>query len=297
MFRIKSMEGVLMKNALLKLYNSLKKQVNRNLISTTLSDIISDIYFDNRKFLNGMEKIPLKSNVAEKKYFSFGKEKKLSRPINLNIYLEDEKTIVDFINAVKTNDYSKINAENITKACYTIAIGFCSVIDLLKTGDQKTPGTFFEYFIGHLFARKLNISPKKKLEVLNLGMRATLPTDFVFDPGSDKTKIHLPVKTSTRERVIQVWAHQRVLDGVYGVGRFRGILVGLSETKLDSKRHIVTEICLPDQWRLYQMFIAQLSRVYYLDPPKTYSQLNNAFPKITVLPFGNFFFEIEDLLD
>jgi hypothetical protein len=48
--------------------------------------------------------------------------------------------------------------------------------------------------------------------------------------GDGKNRIHLPVKTSTRERVIQAWAHQRVLDGVYGVGRFKGVLVALAET-------------------------------------------------------------------
>ena len=36
----------------------------------------------------------------------------------------------------------------------------------------------------------------------------------------------------------------------------------LAETKLGQKSHEVIEICLPDQWRVYQMFIAQLWRVY-----------------------------------
>jgi hypothetical protein len=40
--------------------------------------------------------------------------------------------------------------------------------------------------------------------MLNLAMEATLPTGFVFDFGANRPKFHGPVKTSTRERVIQV---------------------------------------------------------------------------------------------
>jgi hypothetical protein len=122
-------------------------------------------------------------------------------------------------------------------------------------------------------------------------MNTTLPTDFVFDLGQGQPKFHLPVKTSTRERVIQVWAHQRVLDGVYGSGRFLGTPVILAETKTDSVKRSVIEICLPDQWRIYQMHIAQLKRVYYLDVPTAYEALNNVFPPLNVAPFGRFFHE------
>lgn len=131
------------------------------------------------------------------------------------------------------------------------------------------------------------------MEVLNLeeGDRKELPTDFIFDLGPNKAKFHVPVKTSTRERVIQVWAHQRVLDGIFGTGRILGVLVCLGETKTASREREVTEICLPWQWRLYQMFIAQLRRVYYLDLPSAYAALSDVFPPITVKEFGEFFFE------
>ena len=126
-------------------------------------------------------------------------------------------------------------------------------------------------------------------------MEATLPTDFVFDLGPNRAKFHLPIKVSTRERVIQVWAHQRVLDGVYGTGRFLGTPVILTETKTDKKKSEVIEICLPDQWRIYQMHIAQLKRIYYLDVPVAYSRLNDVFPPLIVKPFGHFFAEADTL--
>ena len=126
-------------------------------------------------------------------------------------------------------------------------------------------------------------------------MDTTLPTDFVFNLGDERPKFHLPIKTSTRERVIQVWAHQRVLDGVYGTGRFLGTPVILAETKVETKKRDVVEICLPDQWRIYQMHIAQLKRIYYLDVPAVYERLNHVFPPLHVVPFGDFFHEVGEL--
>jgi hypothetical protein len=188
-----------------------------------------------------------------------------------------------------------MESERITRIIYSVAASFFCFIDLTKDGDQKTPGTFFEYLIGHLFAWRLDVNPRTRLPVFNLDMEATLPTDFVFDLGPNRAKFHLPIKTSTRERVIQVWAHQRVLDGVYGTGRFIGTPVILTETKTDKKKREVIEICLPDQWRIYQMHIAQLKRIYYLDVPAAYSKLNDVFPPLSVKPFGHFFAEADTL--
>lgn len=128
-------------------------------------------------------------------------------------------------------------------------------------------------------------------------MSGTLPTDFIFDLVIDQLKFHVPVKLSTRERVIQVWAHERVLDGIYGTGRFLGTLLCLCETKTDKVKGEVVEICLPFQWQLYQMFISQLTRIYYLDVPNAYACLNFKFPKIKVCPFGDFFLEADSLLE
>jgi hypothetical protein len=93
-----------------------------------------------------------------------------------------------------------------------------------------------------------------------------------------------------------VWAHQRVLDGVYGVGRFRGILVVGTETKADTDSLKVTEICLPDQWKAYQLFISKLRRIYYLDVPVRYAALPSVFPYIQVKPLSAFFRERDEVI-
>lgn len=83
-------------------------------------------------------------------------------------------------------------------------------------------------------------------------------------------------------------------SGDLGIGRFKGILVCLSET--NSKPGFgVTDVCLPGQWTIYQMFIAQLHRGYYLDVPKKYADLASACPFIQVKTFASFFSEAEIL--
>jgi hypothetical protein len=255
--------------------------------------------------LKKYQKITLISKVQRKRYFAYTNGKQKSRPINFDLYVENEKEIITFIwSAVRFNNYKKYSPNDITKYCYTIVVNFCAIVDINKKDDRQTPGKFFEYFISFIMGKKFDvenpnspISPKKDIEVLNLDRNSKLTIDFYFDLGINKPKFHLPVKTSTRERIIQVWAHQRIIDGVYGLGRFFGIPVILAETKLDSRSLEVIEICVPDQWRIYQMFIAQLKRIYYLDIPNIYRSLNENYPKIYVKQFGEFFYEYNNICD
>jgi hypothetical protein len=102
---------------------------------------------------------------------------------------------------------------------------------------------------------------------------------------------------STRERVVQAWAHQRILDGAFGPGTYKGIMVLFSETKLDSRSHEVVEICVPGQWLVYQSLLARMTRVYYFDLPCRYQALTTAHPElIQVRRFGEFFTERETVL-
>jgi len=241
------------------------------------------------RYLSKLKTAPLKSLVSNKEYFAFTGQKKLSRAVNKQLFSLDPAQWNLFCRAIASRKSPEMDADTMTRTIYSVAVSFLCYIDLTKEGDQKTPGTFFEYMIGHLFAWRLDVNPKVRLAVLNLDMEATLPTDFVFDLGPNRAKFHVPVKTSTHERVIQVWARQRVLDGVYGTGRFLGTPVILGETKTDRRKGEVIEICLPDQWRIYQMHIAQLKRIYYLDLPITYQRLNEVFPPLSVKPFGQFF--------
>jgi hypothetical protein len=213
----------------------------------------------------------------------------------VNVSLFDPSS-VKHLNYLINGTLNQIPLPERTRFLYTIAISYCCAADLLKSGDQKTPATFFECLIGHFFARAFGINPRTQVEVLQLEEeKGTLPTDFIYDLGLAKPKFHVPVKTSTRERVIQVFAHQRVLDGVHGFGKFKGILVCLAETKLDHNSKEVVEICVPKQWNLYYRFIAVMHRFYYSDVPQKYEALASGDPPMAVMPFAKFFDEVADL--
>ena len=179
------------------------------------------------------------------------------------------------------------------KAAYTIAYSVFAAHDVYSVG-RKASATFFEILIGHIIGRALGVSPRRKVRVPESG--AELPTDYVFDPGPGSRKIHLPIKTSTRERAVQAWVHQLVLERIFGTGQYRGILVVAAETKQDSHTGEVIEICVPKQLQMFQSRVAEISRIYYLDPPQPYLALANEFPRVEVRSFGGVFADLQELL-
>lgn len=284
------------KPAILEKYNELKAAVKSGHYSHKTAAALHGLYSDCSVFLEATRREPLVSLVEGKQYFAFGNGKKISRAINLDLYGPNPERWEAFSAAMTQNDISEFSNEAISKILYSLAISFCASVDLIKDGDQKTPGTFFEYFVAHLFAWRVGVKPRSSMQILNIdGEDTQLPTDFIFNLGPKKTKFHVPVKTSTRERAIMLWAHQRLLDGVYGTGRFMGTPVLLAETKTDKNKREVVEICLPDQWRIYQLYVAKLTRLYYFDLPSAYQRLNWEFPPVRVKPFCDFFTEWSDL--
>jgi hypothetical protein len=273
-------------------FETLKKQVNRVGFGAGIHDLLFTAYQASAATLKKHNRVNLDSKVDRKSYTSFEtKGKRLSRPINTELFHDDDRAVARLLRQLLKGDRGGICADDITRTLYTVAISFCAARDLTSDRDRKTQGTFFEYLCGAVMEATLGISPVRKLPVLNLDLKGDLPTDLVFDLGNEKPKFHLPVKTSTRERIIQVWAHQRVLDGVYGVGRFLAIPLVLTETKLDTRRREVVEICLPWQWRLYQMHIASLWNVCYFDIPEPYRMLDTVFPRVGVSTVGEFLAE------
>jgi hypothetical protein len=282
--------------AILKLYDELRRQVRSATYGPGNRRLLDDIYAEGLDLLDGFEKQDLVSKVEGKRYFAFTQGDKLSRAINANLYCPDFKRWENLLTCLEEGDIESLTAEVITESLYTAAITFCASVDMLKSGDRKTPGTFFEYFTAFFFTWRLGVEPQKSIQILNLDNENTrLPTDYIYNLGPQNPKFHMPVKCSSRERSIMLWAHQRLIDGVHGVGRFMGTPVILAETKTAKQKREVTEICVPDQWRLYQLYIASLKRIYYLDLPVTYERLNAALPTRTIKTLGEFFFEWSEL--
>ena len=62
----------------------------------------------------------------------------------------------------------------------------------------------------------------------------------------------------------------------------------ITETKKNARTGEVTEICIPEQWRLYHLHISQFWNAVYFDPPVAYTALSNKFPRIPVIGIGDF---------
>lgn len=261
-------------------------------LSPATSDLLGSIGETCLAFLREMDRRPLLSQITGKTFFSFRTAAVNStRPVNEALF-QDGELVARLMTAAKQR---RLNADlsttEITTACYTLAIGFACVVDVINPGDRQTPGTFFEYLIKHLIATTAESEPTERVAVRVGDTTIRLTLDMILAPIEGTTRFHVAIKTSTRERASEFWAHQRILDHAFGEHAYLGMFIGLGETKLDHKRYAVVEICVPDQWRLYQAHIATIHRIYYLDPPHAYMQLNQAKPPLSVQPFGAYFSE------
>ncbi len=238
--------------------------------------------------------IELISGVPGKLYFTYAKDSVIARPVNSSLFLTDPNLVSALWNrwlddAISPHDFARLS--------YTAALAPCLAMEIFDRQNKKGPATYFECYIGHLFAKSLHTNPTKRVRLPVQGRDVLMTMDYLFDVEFAGRKVHLPVKMSTRERVVQGWAHQRLLDAAYGDGAFRGIMVLFSETKLDSRSLEVVEICVPDQWLVYQTLLAKMDRIYYFDIPTRYKALTNDYPEvISIQPFGEFFTEIEAVL-
>lgn len=267
-------------------YNTLKKLVGKKGFGPDCHPALTALYEEAATMLRHCQRLPLKSAVTGKTYFSFERSSIKSRAVNSALFDDAPGTALRVFADLLANQGRQHKATTITRSIYTVAMSCCAGWDILSPKDRKTQGTIFEWICAAIMQAFLQVVPERSQPVLNLDLSGKLPTDFIFNLGSDKPRLHLPVKTSTRDRVIQVWAHQRVLDGVYGVGRFLAMPIVLTETKLDAKTLEVSEICLPWQWRIYQMHIACLWNVFYLDAPAAHLDLDTRFPRVGVTTLG-----------
>lgn len=266
---------------------------SKNLGSVPVAGLISEMALHSREILEGVERRAYTSDVAGKKYFGFT-EVVDSRPVNEAIYIDDDVEFARLLRSFQEN-FSEASGNEIVKSVYTIAYSVFAANDVYEVG-RKTSATFFEILIGHIVARVLDVSPRKKVIIPETG--AYLTTDYVFDAGRRRRKIHLPIKTSTRERGVQAWVHQLVLDRIFGDGIYRGVLVVAAETKRASKTGVITEICVPQQFQMFQSRVARISRIYYLDPPQVYLDLagEEELQRVQVKSFGKAIAELPRIL-
>jgi hypothetical protein len=275
-------------------YEQLKKTSVESLGGAAVANLISDMALHARQILRRTERVRLNS-VTGKNYFSFrGAEQ--SRPVNVALYEDSDREFARMLRRFRDGLPSN-DVDAVTRATYSIAYSVFAAHDVHEVG-RKASATFFEILIGHIVARALGIPPRKKvlLPESSADDPTYLPTDYLFDPAPRSRKIHLPIKTSTRERAVQAWVHQLVLERIFSTGRYRGVLVVASETKRNRRTGQVIEICVPGQLQMFQSRVTEMSRVYYLDPPRAYLELANSDPRIEVKLFGYALSELPQLL-
>ena len=289
---VKMVDRVQLRNA----YDSVKRACREGYHSEGAGQAIIDLAVIALQFLDeDCETVSLDSSVPGKAYTSFGRNGIVARPANRALFRGDAESVEQDWRLWVTGE--GLDDDRLTRMLYTVALAPCLAIELFNRNDKKSPATYFEHLIGHILAKSLGIEPVKSASLPLAGRSIRMTMDFLFETAGDLPNIHLPVKMSTRERVVQAWAHQRLLDsayGAYGNDSYRGVLVAFSETKLDVRKREVVEICVPDQWLAYQSLLATMERIYYFDVPVRYQELTDEFPSIiSVRPFYEFFTEIE----
>ena len=276
-------------------YGNIKSACRQDWASKRVSDGILDLAVLSLRFLESEGTlIDLVSRVKGKEYVSYHRNNVVARPANKRFFIPDEHEI---ISAWRAWENDRIAGPGLAEALYTVALAPCLAMELFDRQNKKGPATYFECLIGHLFARSLGKQPTKITRLPIHGESVVMTMDFLFDMGLSRPNIHLPVKMSTRERVVQAWAHQRLLNSAYGEGAYRGIMVVFSETKMDSRSLEVVEICVPGQWLAYQALLSRMERIYYFDVPGRYQELTDDFPDVmTIREFGKFFTEIDSVV-
>lgn len=259
-------------------------------------------------------------------YNVFSRQADVSRPVRPDIYIansqEFQNKFGSFIESLRKGalKWSHDETRTANEIVYTSVLAVACCYDLWQRGSRKTPGTVFEILMAALLQAMLPQAAFSKHIPLTELMEDTdvadaaeedvepAPAEDGDGPGSVSTDlvvkatadadhgIVIPLKITTRERIVQPFAHQRILDSAFGQGAFRSLLVCISETQLDDKTKSVKQVCVPGTVKLFQKYLAPLSALYYCDAPQRYAaeDMQKVIPVRTV---GEFFIDVAGLLE
>lgn len=245
----------------------------------------------------------------------------LSRPYRPDLFIQDPDELASEAQAFIEDMRRKTNGdpERFDRVIYTIVTAFCLCYDVWKPKSRKTPGTFFEVLIGsaarvrfpglaltkHIPIKAIPVDdvvdemvemdPDTDEETVEALQGDSVSTDLVLaDPDTDRGAV-IPLKITTRERIVQPFAHQRILDSAYP-GRFASFLACMSEVQRDDNSGTVKQICVPGTVALFQKHLARLSGLYYCDIPVRYARPDLG-AVIDVKPLHRLFDDVEAHLD
>lgn len=209
---------------------------------------------------------------------------------------------------------SRLDPDRFDRVMYTAVTAFCLCYDIWKPKSRKTPGTFFEILMGSAAAiyfpyatltKHVPIPGLPAAEVVDLvesdptneeddDVEAiqgnSVSTDLVLtNPQTGRSAV-IPLKITTRERIVQPFAHQRILDSALP-GKFSSFIACISEVQRDDKTQTVKQVCVPGTVALFQKHLAQVDGLYYCDIPLRYAR-PDVGAVISVKPLHQLFVDV-----
>jgi hypothetical protein len=232
-------------------------------------------------------------------YAVFEADGSVSRPVRPDLFIPDLEKFgwaYDELTGVlaDTTNWPQ-GADALANAVtYTSVMSVACCFDLWQRGSRKTPGTFFEIFMASLlqqvlpkavFTKHIPLAallhdPDLPLEPDTASAAAegdeeaeksSVSTDLVVGAPGKAGGLVIPLKITTRERIVQPFAHQRILDAAFGEGSYQSMIVCISETQLDDKTSSVKQVCVPGTVKLFQKYLAPVAALYYCDIPQRYA--------------------------
>lgn len=232
---------------------------------------------------------------GDKRYGVFvvpGTDRPFSRPFNRELFVSSSEEFEALWSAFTealldggrsgTGRISGFPGEEVDRAFYTVVIGYAAAVDLFSRGNRAGPGTLFEMVVGPAISLLTGREEAGdvRLQVPDSGAVETVKTDLSFVGREGETILVVPTKITTRERIVQAFVHQRILD-VARPGTYRSVLCIGSENNVACSRGAaerdktydncwVQDTLVPGTIALYENYVAPLSGLYYLDPPAPY---------------------------
>lgn len=232
-------------------------------------------------------------------YSVFEVEGSVSRPVRPDLFIADSDAFIrayDGLTLILKNalEWDADDAAAANAVTYTSVMSIACCFDLWQRSSRKTPGTFFEIFMASLlqqvvptaaFTKHIPLAALLQDPQIPIEGTAAAPiappeeeaekssvsTDLVVGARDQTGGLVIPLKITTRERIVQPFAHQRILDAAFGEGVFKSMIVCMSETQLDEKTKSVKQVCVPGTVKLFQKYLAPVEALYYCDIPQRYA--------------------------
>lgn len=196
----------------------------------------------------------------------------LSRPVRPDLMITDDVEYNDLWQEIRDlckGQPGSLSHPRLQEILYSTVVGYACVKDLM-TGDRKTPGTLLEIVIESLAEVLTGLSRGGEISIPN---HANITIDMHLHDQQELRKLAVPTKTSLRERYVQAYVHQYLLESVkndFGLAEFKTVLMVIGDTQ--RLKDGVQFTCTPGQLALYHKYLSQLDAFYYLDPPLNYTR-------------------------